>query len=774
MEEQRDSALESQLRAVEQEKHGSYDKRTHHLNDDGTGIFINRLILENSPYLLQHAHNPVNWFPWGSEAFEIAEQENKPIFLSIGYSTCHWCHVMEVESFDNVEVAKLLNQHFISIKMDREQFPDIDDFYMTGVQIMTGQGGWPMSNFLLPNGKPFFGATYFPPPSFLQLLDQVASAWSNKFDELENSANSIYDAIERLLNAKQQREGMPANLHETVLEALYQREDRSLGGLAGAPKFPQEPLLMLALDRVLVKRDQAAWGFLDRALSGMNLGGIHDQVGGGFHRYAVDEEWLVPHFEKMLYNQSQLGWLYVEAYRLSGNETHKRVAHRLLSYVVREMQLEEGGFYSATDADSEGAEGTFFLWSPDQLAEVLTEEESNLISKTFKITSFGNFEGSNIPNLDKPVEALTETHGADIVETIDQILEKLYLAREQRIHPIRDDKLIVAWCAAMANTLAHGSYVMGNVEWHGAAQQAIDGMLERNLDSEGHLSRIYLEGEVSIPAQLEDYANLIEALITLFDIGSETKYLQVAHDLMSNVLAGFYDDSDALFFLGPEDQVGPTLVRSTNASDGATHSAAGTILRALWKLRNRSALLSDPGDLNKFEQTANQSLAALGGELAENALSHSGVLRAISLVSSGENSPIQYAGLGRVRIAIHKQQHAGMTLTINLRCQEGWHVSAPGGDADGVVPLKVKVSTAEPVWKLDAVDYPQAHKELTIGIEGQPVFTTPSYFGEIEFTATFVAPIAGDGLTESIRCDVKLQVCSDKECLLPETLQFVV
>ena len=279
-----ETELEQKLRQAETEKTGSYEKRTEHLDAEGNTNFVNRLIFEDSPYLLQHAHNPVNWWAWGSEAFEAARAEHKPIFLSIGYSTCHWCHVMEVESFDNVEIAKLLNNHFVSIKIDREQFPDVDEIYMTGVQIISGQGGWPMSNFLLPDGKPFFAATYFPPPTFMKLLLQIVEAWQDKYPELEKSANDISDAINRILSVRTEAVTLDNKITKTVAQALFQREDRSLGGLVGAPKFPQEPLLLFMMDRVRRARDVNAMGFVCRALDAMACGGIYDQVAGGFHR----------------------------------------------------------------------------------------------------------------------------------------------------------------------------------------------------------------------------------------------------------------------------------------------------------------------------------------------------------------------------------------------------------------------------------------------------------------------------------------------------------
>ncbi|MCG8414903.1 MAG: thioredoxin domain-containing protein [Pseudomonadales bacterium] len=767
-------SFEAHLREAEKAKTGHYDKRTEHLREDGTAVFINRLVLEDSPYLLQHAHNPVNWYPWGAEAFETAKRENKPLFLSIGYSTCHWCHVMEVESFDNVEVAKLLNQSFISVKMDREQYPDIDDFYMTGVQIMTGHGGWPMSNFLLADGKPFFGATYFPPAKFIELLEQIVAAWRDKNEELVTSANSIHAAIDRLLNTEKQQQAVAGNARDDVLKALLQREDRSLGGLAGAPKFPQEPLLLLLLDQLIRERDSAAYGFLKRALTGMGLGGIHDQVGGGFHRYSVDEEWLVPHFEKMLYNQSQLGLIYTDAYRLTGESFYKRIATRLFDYVLRDMQIGEGGFYSATDADSEGEEGTFFLWTPEQLQQVLGEE-AQLVIDVFKVTQFGNFEGATILNLDKPLEDHVATNGADVVERVDGSLQHLYEAREHRVHPLRDDKLIVAWCAHMATALIHASFVMERPDWLQAAQRAIRTMLTRNLDDGGQLQRIYLNGQVSIAAQLEDYGNLIEALIALFDVSGDLQCLQQASALAETMLESFYDESQACMYLGPAQQAGPKLVRSTNAADGATLSAVGTVLASLWKLGQRSALLDDALVGKRYPQIVRSVMSTLATDINSNAISHSSLLRMFAVVEAGSRDPIQYAGQGAVRVIVQKRLGTDATIFLNIQCAESWHVTAAGARNEQLVPIKLEIAPDETVWKLGEVEYPAPHEELNLLPDGSDeALTSPIYKEAFEIKASLIAPLAGDELADGVRIQLRLQLCSDERCLLPETLQFVI
>lgn len=779
-----EQSLEQQLRAAETRKAGQYDKRTEHLADDGSAVFINRLILEDSPYLLQHAHNPVNWYPWGTEAFEAARADNKPVFLSIGYSTCHWCHVMEVESFDNVQIGQVLNEHFISIKMDREQYPDIDEIYMTGVQLMTGHGGWPMSNFLLPDGRPFFGATYFPLDQFMQLLQQISTAWKEKYSELETSAASIHQAIGRILNSDSPSQSLDSNIFQSSVQALCEREDRSLGGLAGAPKFPQEPILLFMLEQALSERDESAFAFLERALDAMGRGGICDQVGGGFHRYSVDEHWLVPHFEKMLYNQSQLGLLYTEACRVSGSESHRRTVRRTLDYVLAEMQLDCGGFYSATDADSEGAEGTFFLWTPEQIRQVLDEEAANLIIDVFNVSRTGNFEGSNILHLSADLASLQQQHGADVIERIDRALRGLYREREKRIHPLRDDKLIVAWSAAMATTLAHAGQSLGETRWLDAAEKAVQLMLDRCLADNGSLYRIYLNGEVSVPGQLEDYANLIQSLLMLYRIGNEAVYLQSAQQLMQTVIAEFHDSKTGLFYLGPAQQSGPKLVRSTNASDGATVSAVATLMENLWWLESLSLRLSDPSEARQYRSLREQCLTALAAEVNSNPLSNTSLMRAFKLDLQGSRGPIQFAAQGMIRVQASKQlsaTKAGSESTtgkvrLAIHCSDNWHLVAPDGGSESGEPsplaaISVSMMEQEKVWQIEAVKFPQATDNLKVPGATEAV---PIYSGQFDIEVTLVKTTDADALSGCVSLSLDLQACSESECLLPETLRLVI
>ncbi len=789
--------LEKRLREVEESKHGSYDKRTEHLDESGRGVFINRLIEEDSPYLLQHAHNPVNWYAWGDEAFAAAQATGKPIFLSIGYSTCHWCHVMEVESFDNSEVAAVLNEHFISIKMDREQYPDIDEVYMTGVQLMTGQGGWPMSNLLLPTGEPFFGATYFPTAQFIALLQQVVIAWNSKREELEASARQMQQGIEKILGDKQAVQELDADLRANTLQALFQREDRERGGLAGAPKFPQEPLLLFLLDQAAREQDPHALSFVDRALEGMGRGGIYDQVGGGFARYSVDEEWLVPHFEKMLYNQSQLGLVYLQAYRLTHKPFFLRVLTQTLDYVLRDMQRPSGGFYSATDADSEGEEGVFFTWSLAELRDALDVEEFELVRRLYGPDELGNFEGSNILELSRSLEvSARETGDTDFYSTLDQILEKLYLAREQRIHPLRDDKLIVAWSGAMINTLAQAGARLSEPRWAAAALKAAEIICRDNIQVSGKLWRIALNGAVSINGQLEDYANLIEGLVALFDaqqsagergvsaanagLGQQldiesdnnaSSWLVRAQALTDTMIDEFWDPNQGGFFLSPREQVGPRLTRSKSASDGATLSPIATALRCFLLLDQRRALLPEQpaagGVKHDYAALYRRGFNAVSGQLNEHPLSHSSLLRVQAEHEKGSLDGRVYldGGLASIELIpsspgadkIGTEQAERKHVLLALRIAGGWHIAANETEG-GSLPLRIEASE-ESAWALEPVaqtsenDYRGAQLlDLTLALK----------------------PLHKLSLDQAGKLNVTVQLCSESECLLAHEIRLLV
>ncbi|MEM6998869.1 MAG: DUF255 domain-containing protein, partial [Pseudomonadota bacterium] len=383
--------LKSTLLSALESKDKSYQARTRYLDENNQPIYINRLILEDSPYLLQHAHNPVNWFPWGDEAFNVAKQENKPVFLSIGYSTCHWCHVMEEESFDNVDVAKVMNDTFICIKVDRELHSDVDTYYMTAVMMMQGQGGWPMSSFLTPDRKSFFGGTYFQPAQFITLMNRVKEIWQNKHEDIIEQADALSQQVAGAMAARQSVNEIGANVIDITAQSIMNHYDQYHGGFGQAPKFPNEPYLYFLLEYATYAENPDVLNAVINTLHIQSCGGIYDQIAGGFHRYATDQNWLIPHFEKMLYNQANLSFVFAQAYSLTGLQDFKRVACETLDYVSREMTNSAGAFYSATDADSEGEEGLFFIWDKQEIESLLNTDQAKQIIELYQVTDNGNF-----------------------------------------------------------------------------------------------------------------------------------------------------------------------------------------------------------------------------------------------------------------------------------------------------------------------------------------------------------------------------------------------
>ena len=487
--------------------------------------YTNKLAGETSPYLLQHAHNPVDWFPWSKEAFEIARKLDKPVFLSIGYSTSHWCHVMERESFENEHIAKIMNEHFICIKVDREQRPDVDDVYMTAVQMMTGSGGWPLSVFLTPDGKPFYGGTYFPPkdmygrPGFGRLLLMIADAWKNKRVQLLESAGKISETLQGLSEQAGKEKLSPDVLQKAYL-SLKQSFDSAYGGFGGAPKFPQPGYLSFLLRYWHRTKDNDALTMVETALDAMAKGGIYDHLGGGFHRYATDSRWLVPHFEKMLYDQALISSVYVRAYQITGKEDYARVARDIFDYVLRDMTGLEGGFYSAEDADSEGKEGLFYVWEPGEVKKLLGTKNAKIFNDYYNVTEGGNFEdGKSILNVTKSVEEQAKAfkQSPKAMESIlAQARFELLAHRSKRIRPHRDDKVIAGWNGLMISALAYGGAALGEKKYISAAEKAAAFVLT-TLRHNGRLMRYYRDGKVIQPGFLDDYAFMIMALLDLYE-----------------------------------------------------------------------------------------------------------------------------------------------------------------------------------------------------------------------------------------------------------------
>jgi uncharacterized protein YyaL (SSP411 family) len=560
---------------------------------------MNRLQNETSPYLLQHKDNPVDWYPWGEEAFRAAAEQDKPILLSVGYSACHWCHVMAHESFEHGPTAALMNELFINIKVDREERPDIDDIYMQAVQAFNrGGGGWPMTVFLLPDARPFFAGTYYPReprygmPSFQQVLRAVHEAYRTRRADLEAQAAELTAALDRsVLNIRASDDDLNAALLQRAAEGLAANMDEINGGFGGAPKFPNPMNLEYLLRYAQRAKDPEKLALVDLTLHKMAYGGIYDQVGGGFHRYAVDAIWLVPHFEKMLYDNAQLSRLYLHAWLATGEPLYRRVADEIYDYILREMTAPEGGFYSATDADSEGEEGKFFVWTIDEVKEALVPLADELPNAAeiaidyYGMTRSGNFEGRNILHVPNEPMAVAERFGLTLPEleaALRRINDRLYSARTQRTAPGLDDKILTAWNGMMLASLAEAARCLPNDAYRTAAERAGDFLLETMMQPDGRLYRTYKDGRARINAVLEDYAHLIDGFLELYQLTYLEKWFKAARLLADFVLAHFSAEDGAGFFDTSDDHEA-LIVRPRSLQDTAT--PAGNTMMAKQLLR---------------------------------------------------------------------------------------------------------------------------------------------------------------------------------------------
>ena len=755
--------LRARLVAAFEAKGPDYVPRTEHLLEDGRPRFINRLILEDSPYLLQHAHNPVDWYPWGEEAFDRARREGKAVFLSIGYSTCHWCHVMERESFDNEEIAGLMSDKFVCIKVDREQRPDLDEIYMTALQVTGKRGGWPMSSFLTPDRDPFFGATYFPPEQFRALMDRVEQVWNEDREQLVEQAGRISDAVRQATAARGEAEdvGQPA-ITQAVNDVLG-RQDTRLGGQQGAPKFPHEPEMLFLLDEAWRGENDVILEAVRRSLDHMARGGLYDQVGGGFHRYSTDAEWLVPHFEKMLYNQAHLARAYAEASALTGDLTYSRVARQTLDYVLREMRAPNGTFYSATDADSEGEEGLFFLWTIAQLREALDREVSERVIDLYGVTEEGNFEDSNILHLEESFPAFAERNDLDLTQMLrelDVALERLWQVRERREHPLRDDKILLAWNGMMVTALASAGSLLAEPSYIAAASRAADTLWEELRRSSRRFYRVSLNGSESIPAMQEDYAYFAEALVALYDATGERVWLERAIEVTEGMLEQFWDAEGGGFFMsGPE--IDPHLIaRPKSPSDGAIPSGNSVALNVLAQLYRRTGETA-------YRDRSSELLRAFSSNIERAPAAHTYLLKGANFLLNREVGPLVFGAQGHVRASLTLSESVGLRadVVLELVMEEGWHVNSFEPRQKELIPLVIDIeSTGE--WQFELRSTPVA-EEVTLGFQDEALSV---YQGTVRFEGTIVRP-EGAQLGP---LEVHLQACNDEVCLRPEVLALKV
>ena len=573
--------------------------------NDTTKTYTNKLINEKSPYLLQHAHNPVNWFPWSDEAFEKARNENKPIFLSIGYSTCHWCHVMEHESFEDEEVAKLMNEAFISIKVDREERPDIDNIYMSVCQMLTGSGGWPLTIVMTPDQKPFFAGTYYPKHTrgnrigMMELIPKLKSAWENQRDEIYKSADEITSNISTKIPINH-KETLTKEILDNALKSFSDRFDPEYGGFEERPKFPSPHNFSFLLRYFNNTNNKTSLNMVEKTLTEMRKGGIFDQIGFGFHRYSTDKKWFLPHFEKMLYDQAMLTIAYTEAFQMTKNRLFEQTVNETLTYVLRDMTSLNGGFYSAEDADSESEEGKFYLWRKEEIISLLGKEDGEFISEIFNAEENGNYfeeasghqTGTNHFYLTDTEDKLAEKIGLEKSEFSDKLnsLRKiLFEEREKRIHPYKDDKILTDWNGLMIAALAKASRVLDNAKFSDAAEKAVKFIFSKLVDDNGNLLHRFRDGEAAIPAQIDDYSFLIWGLLELYETTFKVEYLRKSLELADHLINNYWDNENNSGFYFTSEDNSKLISRPKEFYDGAIPSGNSVMYSNLLKLNKLTA-----------------------------------------------------------------------------------------------------------------------------------------------------------------------------------------
>ena len=575
----------------------------------------NRLIDESSPYLLQHANNPVDWYPWGVEALERAVREDKPILLSVGYSACHWCHVMERESFENLGIAALMNERFISIKVDREERPDVDSIYMAAVQAMTGQGGWPMTVFLTPDAKPFYGGTYFPPedrgglPAFPRLLTAISDAYRDRRGEVVSATGQLLAHVRQMTQSATGESAPTADVLTQAVDGLRGQFDDVNGGFGLQPKFPQPMTIEFLLRSYVRLEDPSALEMAELTLDRMARGGIYDQLGGGFHRYSTDAFWLAPHFEKMLYDNALLARLYLHAYQITRNTAHRRIAEETLDYAAREMVSPEGGFYSAQDADSEGEEGRFFVWRPEEIRAALGEEDGRLVMDYYGVTLRGNFEGRSILHVPTPPVEFARRAGMtgqDLERAIAGPRSKLAALREERIRPGLDDKVLTSWNGLMMAAFSEASAVLDRDDYRRIAADNGAFLLDNLIDETGRLLRTYKDGRAKLMGYLEDYAFLVDGLLLLHEATFGERWLAAAIDLGRQMVDLFWDDASNQFYdTGRDHEV--LVVRPRDVTDNAIPSGSSMATGVLLRL----AILTGDSEYREKAEASLRSASAL-------------------------------------------------------------------------------------------------------------------------------------------------------------------
>lgn len=639
----------------------------------------NKLQSESSPYLLQHVDNPVDWYPWGDEALQRAKAEDKPVLLSIGYAACHWCHVMAHESFEDEETAVYMNEHFINIKVDREERPDLDGIYMQSVVAMTGQGGWPMTVFLTPDGRPFYGGTYYPPtrrygmPSFMELMGGIVNAWETKRDEVEKQAGNISEHIQRIVPLTSQNNILEKSMFARAVQSLASNFDNRRGGFGGAPKFPPSMTLEFLLRQYVQNGDEAALQMAEFTLAKMAHGGIYDQLGGGFARYATDENWLVPHFEKMLYDNALLARVYLHAYQITGKPLYRRVVEETLDFVVRELQHEDGGFYSSYDADSEGEEGKFYVWTAEEIKEILGDD-APLFMTYYDVRELGNWEGHTILNIPRDPAEVAQVAGLELAELETKMAaarQMLFDVRKERIWPGLDDKVLTAWNGIMLAAFAEAGRVLKRPDYTETAVRNAQ-FLQDTMWQNGRLLRTWKAGSAAkYNGYLEDYAYLADGLLALYQNVFDERWFVWARELADVILTHFHDAQDGGFFDTSDDHEA-LLYRPKDVQDNATPSGNALAVGVLLRL----SLYTGEG---RYWDVAETAVSGLYGPMVQHPSAFAQWLCAASFIL-GEPQEVAIVG-------DYAEPNAEALLATTFAQYRPNLVVAMGGGDDTAVPL---------------------------------------------------------------------------------------
>jgi uncharacterized protein YyaL (SSP411 family) len=777
--------------------------------------YTNSLIKENSPYLLQHAHNPVDWFAWTKEAFLKAKKENRPIFLSIGYSTCHWCHVMEKESFENIEIANILNQNFISIKVDREQRPDVDALYMRAAMLVNGSGGWPLNVFITPQGDFFYGASYFPPKRFKQILLKVSSLWKNDPQRLLKMAASIKE-LTRQQQLPISLSGIsqffsPKNISQyrkNTRQAYLKRFDVLQGGFSQAPKFPNEAVLFFLIDSLYRNYSPEVDNAVDTTLSAMSNGGIYDHVGGGFHRYSVDNNWFAPHFEKMLYNQANLSLLYMQFYLLTNNLEYKEIAKQTIDYVIRDMKhdLDFSAFYSASDADSkatldgEAEEGLFFLWKKSELIKILSEKEFLLVSDVYSFSQQGNFVeagiGYNILFRNETLTDYARIHNLSLtllIQDLNNIKAKLYQLRHKRISPAIDRKIVTSWNAMMISSLAKASQVYKNKQYLQYAISAANYINKYNIDSKtGYLLRSSIDAKANVLASQDDYAYYARALINLYDQTKSRVWLNQAQKLVDQMEAFFWDKESGGFFQNNPFNEVEISSRLKDIYDGAIPSGNSIAMEVLSLLIKRS---SDQRLKIKYQELSDKMLAYYASVLNLSTQKPSNILfssmpymlMAIENYKLGDSALLKYGANGNLRAELipplsNSDQEKDLAYTLKIVLKTGWHINSHSPLQKNLIKTSIEIGdiganetiSGKNKQTIADVSYPNAIiKKLGFSKTKLSLYENNL---EISFKIKSKTTKVNEKKADRKNIPIKLsfQACSDQVCLAPEKIRFSI